>query len=296
MRTTLLYFTLLLSGAIFGQFLDNTEGQTFGETPYFNTSFVKQNKIKSITGYYSTKADLDYIRKTKDTYTYEFNETGQLIREFKVMFKDTSISTYFYTDSGELSILRRSDKNGFHSYHYTYDRKGRILAEEYRRDINKKKALGKFELDKSFIVSTDRFEYVDFDSLRYKKIFYNSAGKIFKEEFYYLNEDGYLLKIEGRLKMGSAYNSTTFNYDYKGRVSEKIKIVKLMGEKTEKWVYEYDDHDNVQAQFYYKNDAYTTEHQIVYEPETMLLKAVIMRDEPTNFLTILQFSEYTYFN
>ena len=295
MRVLLILFGFLsFSGKT--QFLDNFEGKSFGEVPFFNQKFVKQNKIKSIKGYYSTKADLDYIRKTKDSYTYLFNENGQLIQEYRTVYKDTIVTNYFYNEKGLISIKRKSDEGGFHSYHYTYDEKGRILTEEYRRDINRKRTQTNFELDRTFIVKTDRFSYLDYDSLNYKKTYYNQADKVFKEEFFYYNEFGYLAKSEGRLKMGSGLNKTELFYDAHGRVVTKTNKVVLNTEKLEKWTYEYDKFNNILAEHYYKNGVYTTEQQLVYYVESLLLKAIISRDEETNFLTILQFSDYKYFN
>jgi len=82
-----------------GQMLDNTEGKTFGETPYFNEAFVKRNKIKTLKGYFSTKATMDYIRKSKDVYYYEFNEAGQLIKDYRTQYKDTFVCLLYTSPS-----------------------------------------------------------------------------------------------------------------------------------------------------------------------------------------------------
>lgn len=279
----------------YSQILDNTEGKTFGEVPFFNEDFIRRNKVKSIRGNYSTKAEMAYIKKSKDTYYYAFNEAGQLIQDYRTQFGDTLISMYSYNSKGELIMIRKSDPGGFHSYHFKYDEKGRILEEEYRRDINKVGDKTSFQLDKSYSVSIEKYEYITLEGRNYKKLYYNTAGRIYKEEFYYYNEDGYLLREEGRLKMGSGITNTIFKYDDMGRVIEKEVEKKVMGNYKSKWVYEYDEHSNVLAQHYYKNNQYMQEIQIVYVPETMLLKAFLYRDEETNFMTILQFMDYTFY-
>lgn len=277
------------------QILDNTEGKTFGETPYFHEEFVKRNKIKTIKGYYSTKASLDYIHKTKDVYFYQFNTEGQLVTEYKTQYGDTLVSMFEYDDQGRLAILRKSDNAGFHSYHFKYDDQNRITEKEYRRDVSKGGDKAKFVLDKTFIVSVEKFEYINLEGNNYKKIYLNHADKVYKDEFHYFNEFDLLIEQEGRMKMGSGLTKTTYQYDEFGRVSEKKSEKRVMGNYTAKWVYEYDEHNNVLAEHYYKDDKYITEYQIVYQQETMLLKALVTRDVETEFVTILRFSDYTFF-
>lgn len=276
--------------------LDNIEGKTFGEVPYFNEAFVKRNKIKTIKGYYSTKATLDIIRKSKDVYYYEFNELGQLIKDYRTQYRDTLISMYAYNDIGLLSVLRKSDNGGFHSYHYTYDKKGRVISQEYRRDFNKVGDGASFQLDKSFSISVEKFEYVDMEGQDYKKIYFNTAGRVYQEEFFYYDENGYLNRQEARMKMGASYTNTSFVYDEIGRVKEKIIEKRVQKIYTSKWVYEYDKHSNVLAQHYYKKEAYLTESQIVYSADNLLIEAIISRDVETNLVTILKLSDYVFFD
>ena len=115
------------------------------------------------------------------------------------------------------------------------------------------------------------------------------------DEFFYFDENGFLLRQEGRLKMGSGLTNTYYTYDQKGRVLEKRVEKSVMGNYTSKWTYEYDEHSNVLAQHYYKNDVYITENQIVYFQESFLIKAIITRDEATDFMTILQFVDYSHY-
>ena len=276
--------------------LDNIEGKTLGEVPYFNEAFVKRNKIKSIKGYYSTKATLDIIRKSKDVYYYEFNELGQLIKDYRTQYGDTLISMYAYNDAGLLNVLRKSDNGGFHSYHYIYDEKARIISQEYRRDFNKVGDVASFELDQSFSISIEKFEYVEMEGLDYKKIYFNTADKAYQEEFFYFEENGYLIRQEARMKMGASYTNTTFVYDDFGRVKEKSIEKRVQNVYTSKWVYEYDKHSNVLAQHYYKKEVYLTENQIVYSPDNLLIDAVVSRDVETNLVTILKLSDYAFFD
>lgn len=291
----LFFIFLCYSNWVSAQILDNTNGQTFGDKPFFNEEFIKRNKVKTIKGYYSHKADLDYIRESGDIYFYEFNENGQLVKDYRTQYNDTLISFYEYNAQGNLAAMRKSDAGGFYTYLFKYDEKGRIIEKEYRRDVNKSGNVNDFELDRSFVVSIDKFAYVDFEGKNFKKIYYNNIGKVYMEEFYYFNEFENLYIQETRMKMGSGRSKTTYEYDFKGRVNKK-KVEKFtIGNYTYEWTYEYDEFDNLLAEHYYKNGEYLREHQIVYDEATYLLGAIIERDEPTNYVTILQFPDYTFF-
>jgi hypothetical protein len=277
------------------QMIDMSEGKTFGDPPFFNQEFVKRNKLKTISGYYSTKATLQAIKKTKDIYYYEFNDQGLVVKEFRTQYADTIVSMYAYDDLGRLITLRKSDSGGFESYHYTYDQKNRVLSQEYRRDLNKTGDKLDFSLDKSFIVSIDVFEYQELDSLNYKKIYLNAGGKIYKEEFFTYNSDGYLVSTEARFKMGGGLSYTYYNYDENGRLGEKRIEKKGASASIMKWTYTYDNFGNVLSENYYKDEVYVSEIQLVYEPSSLLLSAYISRDVASNLITILQLAKYTYF-
>jgi len=274
--------------------LDNSKGQTFSNTPFFNADFIKKNKIERITGYYSTKAESATIKKTNNIYVYQFNQKGELITEFKTKNKDTLVSQYHYDDNGNLSEIRKSDKYGFHSYHYTYDSIHRMLSQEYRRDINKTSDIINFELDKSYYISSEFYNYTT-TPIGLKKTYLKSKHKIFKTEFIYKDEDGYLLKKEHQLKTGSGRGLTTYQYGDKGLITEKFTEAHIIGKTTTKMVFEYDEFENVLAQHHYRNGSYLTEYQIIYNENTLLLSAILTRDVHLNFITILKFSDYAFF-
>jgi len=294
MKLYLVPFLILHTSFCFSQMLDNSMGETFSNTPFFNTDFIKKNKVERITGYYSTKAELATIKKSNNIYVYQFNQKGELITEFKTKNKDTIVSQYRYDDNGNLSEIRKSDKYGFHSYHYTYDSIHRMISQEYRRDINKTSDIINFELDKSYYISSEFYSYTT-TPIGLKKVYLNSKNKIFKTEFIYKDEDGYLLKKDHQLKTGSGRGSTTYKYGDKGLITEKFTETHIIGKTTTKMVFEYDEFENVLAQHYHRNGVYLTEYQIIYDEKTLLLSAILTRDVNLNFITILKFSDYTFF-
>ncbi|MDX1349101.1 MAG: hypothetical protein R3279_02575 [Putridiphycobacter sp.] len=276
------------------QILDNSSGELFSEDPKFNSDFIRNNKVKSIKGYYSTKADYDRIRPTNNVYVYEFNEKGLLVKDYKTHYKDTIVRGYEYNEKNQLIVMRQSDQFGFHSYHYVYDSLNRLISKEYRRDVNKNGSRVDFEIAQSLSVSTERFTYEQTDK-HLKKNYFNSLGKLYKYAFFYTDSNGYLFREEMQAVNGNSREQTIYTYNNNGFLKEKTSE-KVLGEKiTTRIKFEYDQQNNILAQHYYRNGVYKTEFQIVYSSATMLLNALLARDIETNVITILKFSEYQYF-
>lgn len=295
MKITVLIILLLTNVVLFGQMLDNSKGETFSEKPFFNVSFIKKNKIKEIKGYFSSKASMSGIQPSDDIYVYQFNRKGELTKEYKTAYGDTIVNQYSYDKSGNLIQIRTSDKYGFHSHLFKYDSINRIIAKEYRRDLNKSGDRINFELGKSFHISGETYSYED-TPIGLKKYYYNSTGTVYQTEFFYRNEDGYLLKQDSKLKTGSGRSKTIYKYGDKGLMSEKSNETYLTRKTNSKTVFVYDEHQNVLAQHYYRNGDYITEFQIIYNNQTGLLSVILTRDVKTNFITILKLTDYSFYD
>ena len=278
-----------------GQIVDHTSGNLFAEDPAFNTWFIKKNKIRTIKGHYSTKADLDRIRDNKNIYVYEFNTNGQLIKDYKTAFSDTIVRMYEYDANHNLTLIRKTDRYGFHSYHYEYDSLNRMIRKSYRRDLNKTYNKVNFKLERSLTISEQTYSYEDTKSGT-KKTYYNSVGRAFRTEWFYRDENGFLIKQEAKSITGSGTDKTEYVYNQNGLLKEKITTSFLTNNNVTRITYEYDEFENIQAQHYYRNGVYRTEYQIVYDSRTLLLSALLSRDIETNVITILKFSEYSYFD
>jgi len=296
MRSFLSILLLSIFSVASAQMLENKEGQTFGDKTNFVEDYVRLYKVHYIRGTFSTKAPLDIIRPNNDVYLYKFNELGELTLEYRTQLGDTLVTIYVYDERGNVIILRKSDQHGFHSYHYRYDDRNRIIYSEYRRDTNRGQNKLTFEPDETLIVSTETFEYIELEELNYKKIYFNESGISYKEEFFYFNEKKQLIRQEGMLKKGAGRTNVTYAYDENGRLLEKYSESSVMGNYTSKYAYEYDDLGNIMSLKYYRNGTYITEHQLMYFPETHLLQGIITRDHETNIMTILLLKDYVYFN
>jgi len=277
------------------QMLENREGQSFGDKPNFVEDYVRRYRIQYIKGNFSTKAPMDIIRPNNDVYLYKFNELGELTLEYRTQLGDTLVTIYVYDERGNIIIRRKSDRYGFHSYHYRYDDLNRIIYTEYRHDKNIGQNNLTFEPDQTLIVSAETFEYINLENKDYKKLYLNESGTIYKEEFFYFDEKKRLIQQEGILKTGSGRTNVTYTYNEDGRLLEKKTENYVMGTTTSKYAYEYDALGNIMALKYYRNGEYITEHQLMYFPDTYLLQGIISRDHATNIMTILSLKDYVYF-
>ena len=66
----------------FSQMLNNSEGDAFLESPFFNESNIKANKIKKISGSFHFKKINDKIRPTGLVYGCEFDREGRIVMHF----------------------------------------------------------------------------------------------------------------------------------------------------------------------------------------------------------------------
>ena len=295
MKTPVTLFFLTFFFSVNGQIIDNHSTEIFAEDPVFNPIFIRNNKISSIKGYYSTKADLDRIRSNKNIYVYEFNPKGQLIKDYKTRAGDTIVRMYEYDDNSNLIFIRKTDRFGYHAYTFEYDSLNRMTKKTYSRDLNRTINKIDFVLDRSYIISEQTFGY-EATSKGIKKLYYNSVGKVYKTELFYYDTDGYLIKQEATSKTGSGTDKTEYSYNLQGLLKEKKTTSFLTNNNTTRIQFEYDAHENVMAQHFYRNEVYKTEYQIVYDSRTLLLSALLSRDVESNIITILKFSDYTYFD
>ena len=297
MRNTFLIATLLISTALSGQILGINK-PLFSDLPFFNTTFIKTNSIKTITGTISSKKVRDIIRSKGLDYNYKFTEDGllqtQLSSHFSKGIKDSSIVSYEYL-ANNIHVKRKSDSYGYYSYHYKYDTKNNIITQTYCRDENKFNSKNKFELQKEYVIVTDSFSYQEIDASQTKKTFYNSYGKKFKEQINYYDENGYLIEEYTKFIIGSNKKKNTYEYDQSGRVFKKHIYSNIAKDKKSTEVYNYDEIGNILDIKYFNNEIHLSTKEFLYDKKTMLLSALIIQDMETKFLRIIKYN-YTFFD
>lgn len=287
---------LILSVPVYGQMLNNQSLTAFQGKPEFTIDFIRNKRIQSVYCHVSTKANLDIIRETDERSYYKFNRFGELTFEYKTIPGDTLYTLYVYDERSNLLIRRTADSYGFQSSHYRYDSKNRLIAFESRWQQNSGQDKETHIPAEEYLVTSETYEYVDFGNGDYKKVYRNQSGIVFKEEFYYHDEKGRLITLEGHQSVGAGRSKQTFEYDDKGRIIRKKSESSIMGNYVSSFEYEYDETGNIYSMKYYEQDVYTTEYQYVYDSDSGLLKAFIARDVKSNLMTIVKYDPYSFFS
>ena len=272
----------------------------FTDEPFFNSKFISQNKVQSITGSRSSKKVKDIIRTKGLDFYYEFNKEGLLIKQIATFIasgnkKDTNVITYHYNNKKRLDYIRKSDSYGYFSYHYTYDAVNNVVNQTNCRDENSCDYKADFRIKNQYIINTDSFSYERLSDKQLKKIYYNSYGKAYKEDFFYYNDIGNIIEENSKYIIGNKKSKITYEYDEKYRISKVVSIQNLnqnikIGEE-----YFYDDFDNILEIKVYENDKYKTSKQYLYDKKTMLLSAQLIQEVETEYIQIIQY-QYTFFN
>lgn len=285
---------LLSAFSSFGQVLDNREGKAFTDAPFFNETFVRENKLKEIKGEFSYMKTGKGLVPMKYYSSFSFDEQGHLISTYETRpddgSKDTSWNFYMYNDADELVQHRSTEKEGLLSVYFTYDSLGRVVAEEYKRDLD-----SNGQIIRSLTFNKERIEYFDYGQ-QLKRTRYNNYDLPYLDEFYNYNELGYLVERIERIKMTSTVYTYHYEYNERGKLSAIRKSSNKQENYVEELVFSYDDLGNLTEKLIYRNGTLKTNIQIIYSSSTNLLQSVITTEEATGFMMVLRFRDYTYFD
>ena len=293
----LFLLTLILPACFSAQLLDNRRCEVFSGEPFFYTEFIRNNKIKSIKGSVSTKADLQLIKSKGLITKFVFDDAGNLIKQFDSFYrgkkKDSSIITYDYDEKKNITTKRMSDSYGFFSYNYCYNDKGDVVRKTYCRDENATNNKNNFKLKKQYTIVNETYSYARNDSSMQKNIF-NNHGSVYQKEYYTYDANRLLVKVVKKLTVNHKKAETTYRYNSEMKVSE-MKIQKDMSKDVySRFVYDYDQLGNIEVIDEYRNEELKTHKEVIYDKSTLLMKALLAQDVNSNFITITKFS-YVFF-
>lgn len=290
-----LFLLFLVSSVICrAQVLDNRNGDAFTDKPFFNTDFIRANKLKELKGTFVYKKQGEVMKNTTFNYVYHFNTMGELDYTFETRTDDGSSDTtwnrYKYDDKGRLSVYRKSDQNGYIAIHYVYDDKDRVIEEEHFTEMTD--SLG--NVIRTLAFNKETYVYQEYD-LQTKRTRYNNYGLPYLEEFYNYNSDGYLIERIERIKMTGDVFTFHYAYNENGKLSAIRKTGNKSTETLEELKFQYDELGNLMEKHLYRNGIFTTDIQIVYNSKSRLLSSVITRQVSTNFMMILRFLDYSFY-
>jgi len=276
------------------QIIDNSGCSAFTDLPFFDSLFIRKNKIVSIEGHVSTKADLKVIKKDNRMIKYEFDSLGRLTRQFGSFntsgIKDTTFHSYFYDEDENLVLKRTSDSHGFYSYRYTHNAQGDVLSKTYCREENSGPNRYSFELGKEFTIVKETYSYSKNDSVVTKDVFNNHNRKYqVVKEFY--NEFGLLSKVESKYLISKKVSRVDYKYGDLGLVISKITTKDVRKPELKDEIrYKYDEMGNLTYIDVFKKGVHETHQEILYDLSTYSLKALLVQNVADNFITIIKFS------
>ncbi|MBL1279762.1 MAG: hypothetical protein COA33_005795 [Fluviicola sp.] len=294
MRISTIIF-LFLAFSISSQVLDNRKGNAFTDKPFFNEKFIHQNHIKQLSGYYVLKKKGELMKTTQYKYVYDFDNKGHLVSSYETMpndgTKDTIWNKYEYDDQSNLSVFKKTDQDGFTSVYYEYDSLGRVISEEYKREID----TGNHIISRVLTFNKEHLKYFTFDQ-QIKRTRYNNYDLPYLDEFFNYNDLGYLVERIERVKMTSDVYTYSYEYNEKGLLSAIRKASNRQEEFLEELTFKYDELGNVVEKHITKNGVFTTDIQIIYNSKSKLVSSIITRQVSTGYMTILRFNEVEYFH
>ena len=247
----------------------------------FNDTYIKNNQIKSVTGYTSYKKELRPIVEKGSFNQYTFDEKGKVIQiteTFKLSQQriDSSTTKFFYSED-VIDQKITTNAQGQHTYTYTLNPQNKIEKLSYTRGgVNEKKTL----------VFEEFYTYEHPSDTTEVKWFLNRYGKPYQKETYTYNAHKYLISVEKKLVFGGKTSLITYTYDDFGRL---IQLTETKNNSTLKTVYVYDEYANLIESNYYKNDTLIKHEEFIYDSKTALIKALLSKEIETGTITITKF-------
>ena len=294
MKNLVIFFALIAT-PVTAQVLDNRYGEAFTDRPFFNKTFIKENKLKQLKGSFVYKKSGELMQATKYKYVYEFDKQGRLISTYETRTddgtKDTTWNIYKYDESDRLLMHRKSEQDAFTSVHHEFDSLGRIISEEFKRDLIDETGT----IERSLTFNKEKSIYVDYEN-QIKRTRYNNYGLPYLDEYCNYNDLGYLVERIERIKMTSAVCTWHYEYNREGRLAAIRTSSNQEDGYTEELLFAYDPLGNLIEKHIYKNGVFTTDIQIIYNSKSKLLATVITRQVSTGFMMILRFQDYAFFD
>jgi len=285
---------MLCSFATQAQVLDNSGGEAFTDKPFFNQTFIANNKIKTIKGQFNYKKSGKAMYQTNYYYAYNFNPKGELISTFETRRDDGSTDTtwneYRYNSKGVLLEHKQGTYSGKTVTIYILNDKNEVAGEEYYTESIDAQTKEK----KRLLINAEQFIH-ETNNLQRKITVCNSYGLPYKIQTKFYDQDGYLIEREERFLRTSNFNRKAYTYNEQGWLATIVTHQKGSELPSEQENYRYDKFGNLIEKHYYKNQEFVTDTQIVYNERSKLMTAVIIRDVKTDFLMVIRFDKYEFF-
>lgn len=261
---------------------------------HFNPQFIQRNRIAAIHGEQMVKRDNEPMRAKKGTYLYRFDEQGRTVYSNNASGqpgtgKDTTSTLLTFDDKGRVVRRLRNDLAGYFAYTLAYDANDRPTRETYTRIENL--STDRYVLQPGTIteISDEQFRYETESDTAYRKIHVNGLGLPFREQRFAKDAHGYLRSIEDRYLISNRRSRTTFRYDEKGRLAERIEQPDVNVPRRIKRTWRYDTAGNAIEGAVWHDDKHVEHIEFLYEEGSMLLKARLTKDMATGHIHVVRY-------
>lgn len=287
MRILLVVF-IICSQNVRGQFINNNSGGAFSDQGFFNPAYIKALRIQRLTATISIKKKNDGIRLTKDELIYHFDTIGNLIQLEQIKNSNDKLETtnqYFNYDSSARLIETKKDRgaNCFVT-HFNYDSLGRI-HERIESVISKETQ----ELHS--IINYERIEYTILEDGVLKKYFDENKQE-FKEQLIISSQIDLIEETE-KWKMSIHPTRKEFLLN-DGRLASLTIYTENKDLPNEENCFAYNSDGELESKEILKDGVFINEWQLLYDPNSKIISALINQDKATGTMEIFRFREQKY--
>ena len=284
----LLFVVIILSQDSFGQFISNNSGNTFSDQPFFNPTFIQALNIQRLSATISIKRQNDAIRLTTDELIYHFDTAGNMIQIEQIKNSNGKFETtnqYFNYDS--LARLIETKKVWGINWlitHFNYDSLGRIhekMESLIRRETQ--------ELPS--IINYERIEYILLKD-GYLKKYYDEHKQLFKEQTIISSDLDLLVETE-KWKMNSHATRKEYLMEF-GRLSAITYYPENIDLPMEQNCFTYNTDGELESKEQLKDGTFISEWQLLYDPKSKIISALIKQDKASGTMEIFRFKEQKY--
>lgn len=281
------------------QLIRSDAGYLFEDNHFFNERFIRENKIRTITGEVSRKESMRPIIDQGLIWKYEFNKDGKLIRQTKTFKRrggiiDSSSIAFAYDDVNRLVAQNARQNHVFDAITLTYDSAGRVQNKAFYRGEDTSRVTYQFEPGRAFRINADSFSYEQLSAVEMKQRHYNSDGKPYMETFITYDSLGNVIEENTRYTLTGRSKNTSYTYDHLGRL-QAVKSLYRMGSRREKsYTYRYNEAQQVDMEQILQNGKPITTKEFLYMEESLLLKVLLVKTESNESIDIIRF-RYAFF-
>lgn len=263
-------------------------------TIQFNPTFIKSNSITAIVGNQMLKRDNEPMRPKGISYYYRFDEKGRTVYSNNAFGhpgsgRDTASITYTYDDADRITQRLRNDLGGHYSYTVEYGISGKPERETYSRIQNLGTDRYNVIPGEITVISDERFRHETQNDSVTKKVYLNNLDLPYREQLFSKDKHGYLRTIEDVYLMTNKRARITFNYDEKGRLSERIEQPDIGWLHSKKHTFKYDNIGNLVQATLWKDNIQKEHVEYLYEEGPLTLSARITKDMETGQIHIVKY-------